>query len=119
MPDVLLIMRKRGNLKVLGEALGQHGYTVTGVTTPEELEVNLRSSRAPKAALVDVTGYREEVWAMCTALQRSNVPFLVISGSRQPAFGSRGLESGAASVLTKPLVKSSLLKLLAGLTARS
>lgn len=118
MPEVLLVMRTPGNAKVLGEALAGVGYDVLDARDAAELQALLDGGSRPAAALVDVTGYREEIWAMCAALQRGKVPFLVVSSPLQRDFGSRGLAFGAASVLTKPLVKSSLLRLLTELTGR-
>lgn len=116
MAHVLLVMRKRGNLKVLDKALSGTGFTVSGVTEEEELGAILGEQDQPDAAIVDVSGYRSEVWRMCQALQQANVPFLVISEASRRAYSNQGLEYGARSVLEKPLVKGSLIRLLEGLT---
>lgn len=118
MPEVLLLMRRSGNAKVMGDALARHGYTYCVAGEVAQLEAALSPERRPCAALIDVTGFHEEVWAMCEMLQRNDVPYLMVSAPERQAFCSRGLEFGAAGVMIKPLSKPRLLGVLARLVTQ-
>lgn len=110
-------MRKPGNIRVLSQALEAHQYACVGAADQQSLETILHSS-SPDLALVDVSGFGESVWLMCEILQRRNVPFIVLSAKQELDVSSRTLSYGAVSILQKPIVKASLLKLIEGM-ARS
>jgi CheY-like chemotaxis protein len=115
MPDILLIMRKPGNIRVLDEALQNYGHSCAGADSCESLERVLGQDLPPDLALVDVTGFGETIWRMCEKLQHKNIPFIVLSAKRELELSSKTLSYGATSVLEKPVVKASLLKLIGGI----
>jgi DNA-binding response OmpR family regulator len=103
-------MRKPGNIRVLSQVLEAHEYTCTGVSDKEALETLFEQSSYPDLALVDVSGFGASVWSICELLQRKNVPFIVLSAKQELGLSSKTLSYGAASVLQKPIIKTSLLK---------
>lgn len=115
MPDILLVIRQPGNVRVLSQTLERHGYTCTGANDSETLDKAIRRSATPDLALVDVAGLGEAVWPMCEKLQQSNVPFIVLSAKQQMGLSSKTIGYGAVSVLEKPIVKASLLQLIGNL----
>lgn len=118
MPRVLIVLRSTGNRKAIRTVLGRAGYHVTDAATLDDVTRHVSDpDTRPGAALVDLTGFRDEAWPMCDALQRASVPFLVVSPGPPPGPG-KALAAGAATVLQKPIVKASLLDLLDGLLAR-
>lgn len=114
--QILLLMRKPGNVRVLSQALAAHRYACVGAGDREMLETLLQNGAAPDLALVDVSGFGESVWSMCEILQHRNVPFIVLSAKQELGMSSRTLSYGAISILQKPIAKASLLKLIEGMT---
>ncbi|QBQ55916.1 response regulator [Nitrosococcus wardiae] len=112
MPEIFLVMRKPGNIRVLCQALEGHGYTCTGISDKKALEARFEQPLSPDLALVDVSGFGESVWSMCELLQHKDVPFIVLSAKQELGLSSQTLRYGAASILEKPIVKTSLLKLI-------
>lgn len=110
MPEILLVVRKPGNIRVLSQALESHQYTCTEVSDKEALETLFEQSPYPDLALVDVSGFGKSIWSMCELLQRKGVPFIVLSAKQELSLSSKTLSYGAASILQKPIVKTSLLK---------
>jgi DNA-binding response OmpR family regulator len=115
-PEILLVVRKPGNIRVLSQTLESHEYTCTGVRDKEALEALFKQSPYPDLALVDVSGFGESVWSMCELLQHKNVPFIVLSAKQELSLSSRTLSYGAASILQKPIIKTSLLKFIESMT---
>ena len=114
---VILVMRQPGNARVLGEAVAEIGMEGVGVSSEAALREALASDTQARSALVDVSGFGQNVWTMCALLQSHDIPFVVLSTSRDAAAGNRTLEYGAASVLQKPVAKSALLSLMRNLEA--
>jgi DNA-binding response OmpR family regulator len=109
-PEILLVARKPGNIRVLSQALESHEYRCTGVSDKEALENLFEQSSYPDLALVDVSGFGKSVWSMCELLQHKNVPFIVLFAKHELSLSSKTLSYGAASILQKPIIKTSLLK---------
>lgn len=116
MPDILLVMRKLGNIRVLSETLKKHHHTCAGVDTHEALEAILDQGHAPDLALIDVAGFGKSVWSICDDLQRKGIPFIVLSAKQELHLSSKTLRYGAMSILEKPVIKASLLELISGIT---
>lgn len=115
MADLLLIMKRPGNVAVMQQAIAELGVTGVGVTDEREFQERLDDPDCPRLALVDVTGFGAAAWRMCAALQERDVPFIVLSASRDMAVSGRTLEYGAASILQKPVAKSAVLQLIRSL----
>ncbi|QIB64565.1 PleD family two-component system response regulator [Kineobactrum salinum] len=116
MPDILLIMRQPGNLRVLGAALESHGHTCIGAHDRASVDQALSQCKALNLALLDVSGFGESVWLVCKKLQQTNVPFIALSARQQLGVSSKTLHYGAMSVLEKPIAKASLLQLIDNIT---
>lgn len=116
MSDLILIMKRPGNIAVMQQAVAELGLSAAGVTDEGELCELLADARCPRLALVDVTGFGAPAWRMCAALQERDVPFVVLSAPKDIEAGSRTLEFGASSFLQKPIAKSALLQLIRSLT---
>lgn len=110
MANVILIMQKPGNIRVMCQALAQIDIEGIGVSTEAELLDALRvAGEAP--AMIDVSGFGSAVWRMCATLQERGNPFIVLSAPRDMEAGSRSLSFGATSVLQKPVTKAAILQL--------
>lgn len=115
MAEILLVMRKPGNIRVLSEALESQGHCCTGLTDCRGLADGLQSKK-PDLVLMDVSGLGESAWTTCKTLQQREIPFIVISAKHEMAPASKTLSYGAASILEKPVVKDSLLHLVRNIT---
>lgn len=116
MPEILLVMRKPGNIRVLRQVLEAHEYTCTQASHPAALEALFEQPSPPDLALIDVFGLGEAVWSMCELLQRHGVPFIVLSSKQELDLYGETLRSGGAGILQKPVVKALLLKLIGSMT---
>ncbi len=62
-------------------------------------------------ALIDVTGFGDSIWDRCERIRKGGVPFFIISPRKTGKAEEKSLSKGARDVLTKPLEKKRLLKL--------
>ncbi|MEX0731293.1 MAG: response regulator [Aquisalimonadaceae bacterium] len=116
MATVALIMKRPGNIRVMHQTLGKIGLSGMGVSSEAEfLRLLEGASPLPCLALIDVSDFGPRAWQMCKALRNRNVPFIVMSAPRELEIGRRSLAYGAASVLQKPVAKSTLLQLIRSL----
>lgn len=116
MANLLLVMKRPGNVRVLRQAVEPLGYTVSGITSNAELESVLAEQPQACVGLVDVSGFGALAWEMCETLRRHEVRFIVLSEPRGTRAANQALEYGAASILQKPITKRALLQLLQGLS---
>lgn len=115
-PDsVLLVVQHPGNARVLRQAVAEIGMQAVHADSATSLEASLAGPEAPRAALVDVSGFGTGVWSLCQRLQAAAIPFIVMSPPRDQRAGNHSLAYGATSVLHKPVAKDGLLQLLRSL----
>lgn len=115
---VLLVIRSPGNRKVLSRFLAEHGLTGLDATDPAALDRSLARPDDIRLALVDVSGFGADVWALCERIRAAGIPFIVLSPARTLKASHEALAYGALSVLEKPIDKAALVHLLNGLHAR-
>ena len=113
---ILLACRNRVNLSLMKDCLAEAGYRSCEAASLEDLQAVLQSNLSDiRVALLDLTGFSPDIWTCCEHLRNSAIPFLLISAQSNPRFQMTGVEHGAAGVLTKPLLKEQLLKLITNL----
>ncbi len=115
---IVIIVHEPGNRRVLGQAVAEIGRTPVAIDSEDALRACLTDDNPPRAALVDTSGFGHAVWALCGLLHEHEIPFLVLSTAKDHEASHRSLEYGAASVLSKPVTKDALLKLLQSLDRR-
>ncbi|MCS4504469.1 hypothetical protein KBTX_02490 [wastewater metagenome] len=109
--DVLLVMKRPGNVAVIREALVGLGYRGIGIDDETALADAVAAPPMPALALVDVSGFGPSVWSMCAVLQANEVPFVVLSAPEELSLGGRAVASGARTVVQKPVAKVALLRI--------
>lgn len=114
--SVLTVMKAHGNRKVIGEFLESQRFSVLPASSETEIDDYIVDKVDIKLALVDVSGLGAQVWRICEKLQKSTIPFIVLSPPQAFQKSSNSIAYGALSVLQKPLAKQSLLELLKSLT---
>ncbi|MEX1196410.1 MAG: response regulator [Pseudohongiellaceae bacterium] len=110
--SILLLVHNPGNAKVMEAAVTSAGMNAIHVDSAATLTEVLCGTESTMAALVDVSGFGQDVWELCSQLHKHRIPFVVLSPARDELANGRSLEFGAASVLHKPVAKAALLKLL-------
>jgi DNA-binding response OmpR family regulator len=100
---ILVVDSSRGNLGLLSQQLEQAGYGTLRAASLEQLDQAIRGKEKIALALIDVSGFDDNIWARCDELRKVRLPFIVISPHRSPAVQRRSMEHGANGLLVKPL----------------
>lgn len=109
--SLILIADSSGsNLEVLSQHLQQAGYDTVTAASLEELDRAIRESGQIALALVDISGFNQDIWQRCQVLSKAKTPCIVISPRRSPAVQRRGMEHGVRGLLVRPLDFASLLE---------
>ncbi len=114
-PLILAVNHNRHNLELLVQFLSQDGYRIVSATNLEELGQALNTEQHIELALVDISGFDQDIWRHCESLKQRSVPYLVLASSRQAAgIQYQSLQHGAKYVLVKPMAKRELHLILEG-----
>lgn len=108
---ILVVNRNPRNSALLSEFLDRRGYSSRQVGNLEEFDHVLDGGDRYSLALIDVSGFNQEIWFRCSRLRAASVPFLLISSPIQSVGTEQGLRHGATGVLTKPLAMNELANL--------
>ncbi len=108
----ILVVAKHGkNLQLLADFLDDQGYSALTASTIKEVDETLQGLDRLNMALIDVTGFGDSIWDRCERIRKGGVPFFIISPRKTGKAEEKSLSKGARDVLTKPLEKKRLLKL--------
>jgi len=107
---ILIADSSRSNLEVLSQHLQQAGYDTLTAASLEELDRAIRESGRIALALVDISGFHQDVWQRCKELSQAKIPCIVISSRRSPTVQRRCMEHGMSGLLVKPLDFADLLE---------
>jgi DNA-binding response OmpR family regulator len=107
---ILIADSSRSNLEALSQHLQQAGYDTVTAANLEELDRAIRQRGRIALALVDITGFHQDVWQRCQMLSKAKTPCIVISPRRSPAVQRRGIEHGVSGLLVRPLDFAGLLQ---------
>ncbi|MFP4589819.1 MAG: response regulator [Candidatus Acetothermia bacterium] len=108
---ILVVANHAKNLQLLADFLEGQGYRSETAGTVAGVDEVLEKGPGLDMALLDVTGFRDSIWDRCERIRKSGVPFFIISPRKSKGAKEKSLSEGARDVLTKPLEKSRLLKL--------
>lgn len=114
-PVILALNRNQRNLDILTQILGDEGYQVSGVLSPEELDREVEIQGTINLVLMDISGFGRSIWDSCERLRIMKIPFLVLSPHHQQAVEKQSRMLGAQGVMVKPLVVRELLLLIKSL----
>ena len=109
---ILVLDRNRNNLMLLTRFLEQQGYQALPTISLEEVAQTLDQNPKINLALVDISGFDFNVWALCQQLREREIPFLVISPRQQVAIQQASIVHGALGLLGKPLVMRDFARLI-------
>jgi len=109
---VLVAAAGKRNLELLRQFLGKECFETVPAGSLDDMRLALERTPNIDIAVLDVSGFSSEVWALCDKLRETSVPFLVISGARSAGVDNRAARSGARIVMTKPLVVRNLMRVI-------
>jgi DNA-binding response OmpR family regulator len=112
---ILLVNRNQRNLELLAEFLGKGGYAISTASSLEEFDQALAGEKDVGVALVDITGFDQDIWERCEQLRSKKRPFLVISPRQSVALQQASLSHGARGVMIKPLGVKELIGIIEGM----
>lgn len=117
---VLLVMKGRGNIRVMAEALASIGHAGVGVPDNTSLDAALSRSGGSCIALVDSSDFSpSDDRRLYQTLRNHQVRFIVFAGPHNIAGGGRALRHGAAAFLQKPIKKPALLELVTSVAGKA
>jgi DNA-binding response OmpR family regulator len=107
---ILLVNSSRSNLELLAQQFGHAGYETLTAASLEELDQAIHGEERIALALVDISGFDQQVWQRCAELSKARTPYIVISPHRSPAVQRESMEHGASGLLVKPLEFKDLME---------
>ncbi len=107
---ILIADSNRSNLEALSQSLQQAGYDTLTAASLEELDGAIRQGERIALALVDVSGFHQDVWQRCQELSMAKTPCLVICARRSPTLQRTSMEHGVSGLLIRPLDFAALLE---------
>jgi len=105
---LLIVGSNFRNQELLSEFIERLGYGVTRVDDLAAMDQVLDDHQNIRFALVDITGFDQNVWERCVRLHSLDIPLLVISPKQSLAVRKMGFSHGARTILEKPLVMREL-----------
>ncbi len=109
--EILVVANHEKNLELLAGFLDKQGYQATTASSITELDQVLNQGNGVDMALIDVSGFDHSIWDRCEKIRNEGLPFFIISPRKSKRAKEKSLSEGARDVLTKPLEKERLLKL--------
>jgi CheY-like chemotaxis protein len=97
-------------LEILKKQLGKEGYEVVSAADVPQLIDAIQKKGKISLAVVDVTAFDDSVWKQLEALDKSKIPFFVISPERGPSVQKEILKHGASGLFSKGLRVKDLLE---------
>ncbi|MFC2003956.1 response regulator [Chloroflexota bacterium] len=107
---ILSVGSNRANLELLSQQLVKEGYETLSAASLEELDNSIQKKKDIALALIDLSGFDENIWERCEALRKAKIPFIVISPQRSPLIQKDSMKHGASGLLVKPLGIKELLE---------
>jgi DNA-binding NtrC family response regulator len=100
---ILTAVSDPAQLEVLRTQLGKEGYDVVTAANLPELIKTIEKEGKISLAVVDVSTFDDSVWKELEELNKSGIPFFVISPERGPSTRSEILKHGASGLFSKGL----------------
>lgn len=113
MSTVFLADCRRGNIRVLQEALAEAGHTGVGVDGATDIPATLAASDWPVVGVVDLSGLGGDARPVCDRLCRHGIPFVALVS--HGADTRRTWPAGARAIMQKPVARAALLDLVRSL----
>ena len=107
---ILLADTNRDDAETLAQALAQEDYETIVAASPEEMERLLQGEKKPSLVLIDLSGFKEDIWGSCDLMHELKIPYIILSPQRSPSVQRESMQHGAGSLLIKPIATSELVE---------
>lgn len=112
---ILVVNSNSRNLDILKSFLEDNGYFFIGVSTYEDIEVEISQGLTIDLVLLDITGFSSKIWDYCKIFSEKGIPVITLSPKNDPVVKKEGMIHGSRSILVKPLVMNEILNLIKNL----
>ncbi|NJL87180.1 MAG: response regulator [Leptolyngbyaceae cyanobacterium SM1_1_3] len=108
---ILSLARNPHNQALLAALLEPLGYRLLLTQSHHAFEQMLRHSPVVNFALVDISGFDQQVWNCCDRLRQRRIIFFVLAPKSNPKISHTSSLHGASGCLGKPLNRQNLVQL--------
>lgn len=105
---ILTIGKQERNLTLLAEMLRETGYGVEIATTLAEFDSFIDARDDIALAILDVTGFSDDIWTRCEQLHTRAIPALILTTRINARIRERAMSHGINTLLEKPVRKTDL-----------
>ena len=110
-PLILLIRRRRWRQGPLPATLAREGYRTIVTARLKDIDNLIKDQDRIALALVDVSGFNQEVWESCSQLHEAGIPYMVLVPYQQTNLQLVGPVREAQWMMVKPLHIPTLMTL--------
>ncbi len=111
-PLVLMVDDDPINLRIVGNLLERHGYTIRTASTAEEA-LQILGEIVPRVLILDVMLPSMSGYELCTVVKKNEelqgIPVIFLTGQDSPKDFKTGHDAGGILYLAKPINPSRLL----------
>jgi DNA-binding NtrC family response regulator len=107
---ILTSVTDRSQLELLSQQLGKEGYEIISATSVPALVEAIQKKGKIALAVIDMAAFDDTIWQHLDGLNKSNVPYIVISPERSPSIQRDSMKHGASGLFTKGLRFKELLE---------
>lgn len=109
---ILIVGVNRRNIDLLAQFIEKEGFHAISARSLDEFDCSLSGEEEFQLALVDISGFDQDIWKRCECLRKRDIPLLIISPRMNPALRQESLDHGASEILVKPLIAKELITLI-------
>jgi CheY-like chemotaxis protein len=109
-PLILAVDSNQSDLELLIQDLVREGYDTIGAASLQQFDESLDTRNNIALALIDLSGFDQNIWERCEVLRMQKIPFIVISPQRSPAIQRDSTKYDASGLLVKPVGTSELME---------
>jgi len=109
-PLILAVDSNQSDLELLVQDLIREGYDTIGAASLQQFDESMDTKSNIALALIDLSGFDQNIWERCEVLRREKIPFIVISPQRSPAIQRDSSKYGASGLIVKPVCTNELME---------
>lgn len=110
---ILIASSNHTQVEYLSGFLEQQGFSPVPVTSLAELDRAVaREGESIVMAILDLTGFAEDLWGRCPLLESRKIPFIALSPQRSVTINEQCTRHGASGILIQPVTGKDLLDMI-------
>ena len=107
---ILAVDSNQSDLELLVQDLIREGYDTISAASLQEFDESMDTKSNIALALIDISGFDQNIWEHCEVLRMEKIPFIVISPQRSPAIQRDSTKYGASGLIVKPVGTNELME---------